>query len=451
MKASDLIAPETLRAVYRQAVHHEGSACQLLNIDARFAKAASWSIFATAAGCSSSLLTWVIIGRFLRREDFGLLSLIQTTASTFGVFAGLGLGLTTTKYVAALRNTEPQRTGRIIAMTWIISIALSAGLAGVLLIYARSLSGTLGNPALAGQLLIAAGSVFFNSINGTQLGVLAGFEDFKGIARANFSKGLCSMALVAPLISAYGVTGANWTITLAALCACATTQASVRAACKRHHIEPRLAGSSREFAGVLGFSLQSFLGAIAITPVAWLASVTLSKQTNGYAALATYSAAEKWYALILFVPIAAARSALPLLANALGTSEQERFNKLLTASLVFNVGVTSAGALLVAAASPLLMRLYGRQYAAGWHTLVILAISTIPSVLNTILGQPLVAAGKVHIRLLADVFLGVLLFISMRVLVPSRGADGLALAYLAAYTGSSIFLATYLRAWRYSR
>ncbi|MFI5338180.1 MAG: hypothetical protein ACHQ5A_15435, partial [Opitutales bacterium] len=58
--------------------------------------------------------------------------------------------------------------------------------------------------------------------------------------------------------------------------------------------------------------------------------------------------------------------------------------------------------------------------------------------------------GKVHIRLLADVLLGVLLFTSMRALVPSRGADGLALAYLAAYTGTSIFLAAYLRAWRYS-
>src|ERR1017187_4386370 len=433
LKTSDLIAPEAPR-----------SACQLPAIDARFAKAASWSILATAVGSAFSLLTWVVIGRLLRREDFGLLSLIQTTASTFGVFAGLGLGLTTTKYVAALRNTEPQRTGRIIAMTWVISIALSAALAGVLLIYARNLSGALGNPALAGQLLIAAGSVFFNSINGTQLGVLAGFEDFKGIARANLSKGLCSMALIAPLISAYGIAGANWTIALAALCACATTQASVRAACKRHHIEPRLAGSSREFPGVLGFSVQSFLGSIAITPVAWLASVTLSRQTNGYAALATYSAAEKWYALILFVPIAAARSALPLLANALGTGEQERFTRLLTASVVFNVGATSAGAILVAAASPLLMRLYGTQYAAGGHILAILAMSTVPAVLNTILGQPLVAAGKVHIRLLADVLLGALLLIGMRAMVPSRGADGLALAYLIAYSGSSIFLAAYL-------
>jgi O-antigen/teichoic acid export membrane protein len=449
MKTSDLIAPEAPGSVQR-SLFSRRSAYQLLAIDARFAKAASWSILATAVGYAFSLLAWVVIGRLLRREDFGLLSLIQSTASTFGVFAGLGLGLTTTKYVAALRNTEPERTGRIIAMTWVISIALSAVLAGVLLIYARNLSGVLGNPVLAGQLLIAAGSVFFNSINGTQLGVLAGFEDFKGIARANFSKGLCSMVLVAPLIGAYGITGANWTITLAALCACATTQASVRAACKRHHIEPRLAGSSREFPGVLGFSVQSFLGAIAITPVTWLASVTLSKQTNGYAALATYSAADKWYALILFVPIAAARSALPLLANALGAREHDRFKKLLTASVVFNVGVTSAGALLVAAASPLLMRLYGKQYAAGWHTLAILAISTVPAVLNTILGQPLVAAGKVHIRLLADVFLGALLLLGVRTLVPSRGADGLALAYLAAYSGSSIFLATYLRAWRHS-
>ena len=439
------------RAEFGQRVFRQAAVYRPANLDGRFTRAAGWSILATAVGSAFSLLTWVVIARLLRREDFGTLSLIQSTASTFGVFAGLGLGLTTTKYVAALRDNEPERTGRIIAVAWVISAALSATLAGVLLVFARNVSGVLGNPALTGQLLIAAGAVFFNSINGTQIGILAGFEDFKGIARANFAKGLGSTILAAPLIAAQGMTGGNWTLTLAALAACATAQVSVRAACRRSHIQPRLRGSRREVAGILSFSVQSFLGALATAPVVWLGSVTLSKQPNGYAALATYSAAEKWYALILFVPIAAARSALPLLANALGTREQERFRRLLTASVFCNVGMTFAGAIIVAAAAPLCMRMFGAQYAGGWHTLAILALSTVPAVLNTVLGQPLVAAGKVHLRLAADVLLGLLLWTGMRILIPVRGPDGLALAYLAAYTGSSVFLAMCLRAWGKSR
>ena len=418
-------------------------------IDSRFANAAGWAVLATAIGHAFSLLTWVIIARLLAREQFGTLSLIQTTASTFGVFAGLGLALTTTKYVAALRTTEPQRTGRIIAVAWVISVLLSASLAILLLLLARHLSGALQNPALFHQLLIAAASVFFNSINGTQLGILAGFEDFKGIARSNLSKGLCSAALAAPLIIVFGLTGANWTLTLSALCVCVATQVNVRAACKRHGIQPRLRRSGSELPELLSFSVQSFLGAVAITPVTWLASVILSRQPNGYAALAIYSAAEKWYALILFVPVAAARSTLPLLANAFGTGNLTRFTALLKATLVFNVVGTSLGGLLVAAASPLLMRLYGIQYAAGWPTLALLAFSTVPAALNTILGQPLVAAGKVHIRFLADLLLGALLFAGTQVLVPRLGASGLALAYLFGYSGSSILLAICLRLWRY--
>src|ERR1022692_3038167 len=42
--------------------------------------------------------------------------MIQSTVGMLGIFAGLGLGITATKYVAELRSHDPERAGRIIAL-----------------------------------------------------------------------------------------------------------------------------------------------------------------------------------------------------------------------------------------------------------------------------------------------------------------------------------------------
>ncbi len=82
----------------------------------RFARGAVWSLLGALMAQGATLAASVITARLLGREQFGEYGMIQSTVGMLGIFAGLGLGMTATKFVAELRTRDPQRAGRIIAL-----------------------------------------------------------------------------------------------------------------------------------------------------------------------------------------------------------------------------------------------------------------------------------------------------------------------------------------------
>src|ERR1035437_1760311 len=143
----------------------------------RFARGAVWSLIGAVISQGSNLAASVITARLLGREQFGEYGMIQSTVGMLGVFAGLGLGVTATKYVAEFRTLNPERAGRIIALGCAVAIVLGGLLALCLLAYAPVLAAkTLHAPGLADELRIASLLLFFNALNGAQTGALSGLE-----------------------------------------------------------------------------------------------------------------------------------------------------------------------------------------------------------------------------------------------------------------------------------
>ena len=102
----------------------------------RFARGAVWSLIGAVISQGSSLAASVITARLLGRERFGEYGMIQSTVGMFGVFAGMGLGLTATKYVAELRVTNPRRAGRMIALS--TAVALGTASTAVVALFAAA-------------------------------------------------------------------------------------------------------------------------------------------------------------------------------------------------------------------------------------------------------------------------------------------------------------------------
>src|ERR1039458_7078219 len=128
----------------------------------RFARGAVWSVIGAVFAQGANLAASVISARLLGREQFGEYGIIQSTVGMLGIFAGLGLGVTATKYVAQFRTLDPARAGRIIALGWVAAIFSGGLLALGLLAYAPMLAAkTLNAPELAGELRIASALLFF--------------------------------------------------------------------------------------------------------------------------------------------------------------------------------------------------------------------------------------------------------------------------------------------------
>src|SRR5262249_51806636 len=87
------------------------------SLGGRYARGAVWSLAATVLSEGSNLVSSIIAARLLGRGQFGALGMTQSTAGMLGIFAGLGFGLTATRFVAEFRTLNPARAGRIIALS----------------------------------------------------------------------------------------------------------------------------------------------------------------------------------------------------------------------------------------------------------------------------------------------------------------------------------------------
>jgi O-antigen/teichoic acid export membrane protein len=104
----------------------------LPSLRARFARGAFWSLLGMGIAQGLALVAAIITARLLGKVAFGEFGMVTGTVGAFGILAGLGLGLTATKYVAEHRSTDPVRAGRILGLSTQVA-AVSGGTVALVL------------------------------------------------------------------------------------------------------------------------------------------------------------------------------------------------------------------------------------------------------------------------------------------------------------------------------
>jgi len=415
------------------------------SLRARFTLGIVWSLAGAVVSRGFLLAASVVCARFLGKEGFGALGIIQSTAGMFGIFAGLGLGLTATKYVAEFRRQDPAKAGRILALSASAAFVFGGMITVLLILIAPYLAkNALATPHLAAPLAIGSGLVFFGAMNGAQTGALAGFEAFKAIARVNVFAGVASFPLIVLGVWRGGLQGAVWGSVAALAINWALNNRALRRECECANISYQFASCHRELSILHRFSLPAFLASIVVGPAIWVCNALLVHQPEGYAELGIYTAADKWRLLILFVPTSVFAMVLPVLSNLYGEGDGAGFRKVFRANLQLNASLALLAALLIAACAAPIMAIYGNSFRGGRLVLIVLAFSALPEALNAILGQPLIAAHLMWWRFAFDLLLVAVLVGLAWGLIPKWGALGLAVSYGLAYSVTSLSLFLFL-------
>lgn len=399
----------------------------------RLAAGAFWSLAGAAAARGAALLAAVLVARHLGRARYGEFAAIQSSVNMFSVFAGFGLGLTSTRYVAELRRTDPARAGRILALSSVASLA--TGLAAALGVIAAApwlAAHALNAPSLAVSLRLSAPIVLFGAWAGSQAGGLAGFEDFRGLARANAAAGLIGLPLVVGGVLAGGVPGGVCGLAAASAAACALNGRALRAQMSSAGIRAAYDGLSAEWSVLWRFSVPAALGGLMIGPVTWLCNAMLLHQEGGYGELGMLHAAYQWRIAMVFVPAAVENMLLPVLASLKAADDRSGYRRTLAANLALNGALSLAAAIVVCSGARLIMSAYGPGFERGAPVLALIALSVVLSAPCTVLAQAIAGSGSMWFGLALNVLWGAAFVAATRALV-GHGAYGVALAMCLAY------------------
>ncbi|HET9014446.1 MAG TPA: oligosaccharide flippase family protein [Thermomicrobiaceae bacterium] len=420
------------------------------SLPARLAGGALWSALGSGLSRAMTLAAMVVVARVLGPGGFGRLGIVQSTAGLVGVYAGLGLGLTATKYLASYRRDDPERAGRLVAL--VERAALFGGAAGALtlVLTAPQLATRVAHaPSLAGPLASGAALVLFGALNGAQTGALAGLEAFRALARVNALSALGSLTL--PLIGVWlrGLEGAVVGMAGALAAGCLLAGLTLRAELGRAGIRVAREGWWRERSVLWRFALPAVLGSSLVVPATWLGDLILiGRHPDGYAELGVFNAADQWRVALLFLPGVLAPVLVSVFSSLRLTGHPRRRRLVLAVTAATGAAAALPGLLVILAGSRI-MGLYGPEYRGREPVLALLVLAAVVAALAGALGQVIVSSLSMWWNLgLNGLWAAGFVGCSV-VLVPRLGALGLAaallIAYLAQFAGNGAYVAWGLR------
>ena len=397
----------------------------------RLARGTFWSLMAGCVSRVLALVASIVIARMLGKETFGQLGILQSTLEMFGTFAAFGTGLTSTKYIAECRKSDPDKAGRIMAMSSVVAW-VTGGLCTIILIYSSSwmASRALAAPQLASLLQISAISLLFGAVNGAQIGGLAGFEAFKQVAQINLVSGILTIILRVAGTVIWGLKGAVYGMIIAQMINCLINFLVLRRLAAKSGIVVNYAHCLHDLPVIWKFSLPAVLVSFLIMPTSWLCNAMLVNQPGGYGEMAVYNAANQWYYAILFIPGLMGEAALPILFDRMSHRDFKSAHKVFFATIKLNALVILPLIVFVFF-SKQVMGFYGRGFSGGWVTMIIVLATAGLQAIQMPAGYMLVSSGRMWLAFIMALGWAVS-FVGVTALLVSWGSVGVASARLIA-------------------
>ena len=409
------------------------SRIQASPLGSRLARGAFWSFSGAVISRGLSLISSILVVRMLGKEGFGELGIIYSSVGMFGVFAGFGLGLTATKYVAEFRVKDPAKAGRIIGLSSIVALVTGGIITLILVAMAPWLAAkTLNAPKLSSLIILSAPMLFLGAWGGAQTGALAGFESFKRLAQLNLIAGLLGFSLMVFGVYMWGLTGAVLASVCASMAGCGMNSWALRVEMRKVGVPVIFAGCRTELPVLWKFSLPSLLGSVMVGPVTWACNAMLVNQPNGYAEMGVYNAANQWFGALLFLPQILGSVVLPVLSEKLGNQEGRTTAKVLTISIWLNAIIALPLVIILCICSQSVMALYGQGFASAWLVLVVIICTAGLLTVQTPVGHVIAASGRMWLGVTMNLGWG-LAFLCFSFFLVRYGALGLAAAGLLAY------------------
>jgi len=364
----------------------------------------------------------------------------------FAVYAAFRLGATSTKYVAQYHKKDPAKAARILRLTLDASLvtcvlsALALSLASPYL--ARN---GLNRPEITAVLLLGAVLLFIRTYGNIKQYALAGFENFKGLAKISAVRGVMTLLFCVPMAFFWGVEGAISGLIIAGIVVLVHTSYFLKREKKQAGFpNVTLHDALREKSILWKFALPGLLDGILISMVLWIGRVLLAREQTGYAELGIFEAANQWRTMVLLLPAVLARVMLPILSETHGKDSKAEFKEAFGAQVQVICMISLPLAVLGVGFSNVLGSVFGSQFEGTKTVISVLMLSVFCFSLNQAMKEVLFSTGKPWTILGFYGVWGFVFIVACVMLIPHKGAIGLAFADLLAESTVLVIQATFV-------
>ncbi|MDU1905731.1 MAG: oligosaccharide flippase family protein [Dysgonomonas sp.] len=358
-----------------------------------------WSLIGNVLGKGLALIVGIVIARFLGKDIYGEYGMIKSTLMNIAIFSTFGLGYTATKFIAESKLNNKEKIREIVSLVITITLAVSSLLSLLLFIFSQEVAVYLNAPHLSLSLKIFAVTIVFNALTTVQIGILAGFNEFKIIAKNNVIVGVSTFLLTIPLTYFWNIEGALFALLLSYIINCILNNVAVR---KSLNLYPTKSSTSQvSVKSLFSFSLPIALQEALYSITSWVYILLLVKFSD-YGEVGIYSVAIQWSSVILFIPAVLRNVTLSHLS---GTNKnQEQHNRVFRTMMFVTILSTLIPVFLVFLFSGFISKFYGASFDTLKIVLNISVFTTIFSCIVNVYSQEYISQNKNWIMFVVRLF-----------------------------------------------
>jgi O-antigen/teichoic acid export membrane protein len=377
----------------------------------------------------------------LGKETFGDFGLVQSTAATFVTFSGFGLGATATKYIAELVHTDKLRTGRIIGLNYLFTFFSSAIVAIIFYFSVPWIcEANIDAVHLINELRWGALLLFLMTFMSTQLGIMSGFQDFKGQATATFIVGVLSIPAYIIGTNLGNLHGAVLGLLVVTAINVLINSIFIFQNTRKFGIRYSFWNAYKELPILWKFSFPTMLCGIIYSGTFWICQMMLRATPNGDAELGIFFAGLSIWSILMFAPMKLRDVILPMLSEFHGMNNHKKFRKTATLHFLVNLFIICIIIIPVAVFSKQIMVLFGNDFVNGHGTLLLLCLFAILYIIGNNVDQIFLSQGKAWICFAYSVLGNLISFFVCYYLVTKNcGSIGLVSAMIAGHLTRMIF------------
>ena len=395
-----------------------------------------WLVVGSGAAKAFGFLALLLTARILESKAFGEFELVRSTANMFLVFAMFGMGTTATKYVAEYLATDKERVGRIISLSYLFTTVVGGFISLLFYLFTPLLcEHVVQTPHLVREMQFGAVVLFLAAFLTNQMWMIGGFQDFRGMAWAELIAGFFKIPLYVGGAYFWGLKGVIVTFGLSLIVNIVLNVWIIG-------LNKRQYGIRNSYNSVLGelpvlwkFSLPSTLAGIITMPALWICGVLLIRHYDGDTTeFGVYTAALQIQLLLMYCPAMLVKVMLPMMCEAYGQKNWNRFRKLIVTNGVANIGTTVLISLPFCLFSGTVMGFYGSGFTSGGNILIVFCLAAVTAGPDLVLTQVLTSQGRMwSVFGLNVIWVTALLTTTILFLSLGYGGVALALGHLAAY------------------
>jgi O-antigen/teichoic acid export membrane protein len=402
----------------------------------------SFSLAGSVVERGLNFLAFVFAARFMGTIGFGELGIIYSTMAMISVFAGFGIVVTGTKYVAQFKIVNPEKTGRIIGLIGIVSISFST-------IYCCVIINTAGTIAtdylhafhLKDALLVSGILLAFNIINEAQKGILTGLEEFKKIIILNFISGISTLVLMTTGVYYGNLIGALYGASFASFITLVFSLYFLTKACNKYLIPVSVMNSFKELKIISNYSFPAFISGVSVAMGLWLMRTLILGNPNGYYEIGLFTAASRFQVIVNLLGISAGNALLPILS----TQELKKNKALIDFNIIVSWGIGIFLTIPIICFPEIAVVIFGENFdnSQFYKIVALLMVTAVIMLYKQGLGRIIAANGLMWWSALSNILWVIILLMCTQLFI-EQGAFGLSKALFCSYLVNVFFVIPFL-------